>query len=101
MWQLVMMKQSQSRSPGWTLMLSRHYITTCHKTCYDDEIHCGSYSSILDITPGQASLAFACIKANVPCMVIAFNEFHANALFKHVLSLMLQAMRTEGTRGLL
>jgi hypothetical protein len=81
-------------------MLSRRSTTSWHRTCYDDEIHCGSYSSILDFTLGKGSLAFACIKANVPFMAFAFNEFHANALFKHVLSLMLQAMRTEGTHGL-
>ena len=35
---------------------------------YDAEIHGGNYSSILDFTLGQGSLAFACIKANVPHM---------------------------------
>ena len=61
-------------------------------TRYVDFISSGNYKGVVDLTPGEGGLAYACLLHNVPIFAVPFTQTHGEALYGHLVKRVFHAM---------
>ena len=61
-------------------------------TRYVDFICSGNYKGVIDLTPGEGGLAYACLLHNIPILAVPFTHCHGEALYDHLVKRVFHAM---------
>ena len=63
---------------------------------HEDDILCGNYKAVINLTPGGGMCAAACIVARVVNMNFTISDMHGELVYKHLLKMTFKFMSTEG-----